>query len=103
MSFVAVDWWSSVETTGDVGVAEPADGVFTGHRCSEQSKVGGVEGTEAGHVASLLGCRPAQGVKRGDAFAFQGGGGQGIEVTVVGRDADLIVAPQVAHTFSHWA
>jgi hypothetical protein len=72
-------------------------------RSPEQGQVGGAEGTEAGVAAPAVGSRPAQGIERGDTFAFQGRGGQGVEVAVVGRDPHLVGAPQVAHARSHGA
>jgi hypothetical protein len=88
---IAVDGWSVVEPVGDVGVAEPGDGVLAGEGGSEEREVGGVEGTEAGDFAPAVGSGPAQGVERSDAFAFQGSGGQGRQVALVGADADLEV------------
>jgi hypothetical protein len=63
-------------------------------------KVVGTEGTEA-DVGARVGSGPAQGVEGGDAFAFEWGGGQGLQVAVVGTDAHLEVAPQVARALSH--
>jgi hypothetical protein len=63
---------ASVEPVGDVGVAEAADGVLAREGRSEHGEVVGVEGTEAGVTAPAGGSGPAQGVERGDAFAFQG-------------------------------
>src|ERR671910_2586769 len=46
---------------------------------------------------------PAQGAERGNTFAFEGRGGQGVEIAVVGGDANLVGAPQVDGTLSHRA
>ncbi len=103
VGLVAVGGWPPVEAVGDVDVAEALDGVFAGHRGSEQGQVGGVGRVEAGVSAPVVGSGPAQGVEGGDAFAFQGGSGEGVQVAVIGRDASLVVAPQVADPFSHRA
>jgi len=101
VGLVNVGGWSPVEAPGDVGVAEPAEGVLAGEDGSEQSQVGGVERVEAGDAAPAAGSWPAQGVEGGVAFAFQLGGSEGVAVAVIGRDPDLEAAPQIADALSH--
>src|SRR5215211_6170233 len=101
MSLVGIDGRSSVETGGEVGVAEPDDVVLPGQGCFEQGQVGGTEGTEAGDASPACGVGPAQGVESSDAFAFQWCCRDGVEVALVGGHADLEAAPQVADAFAH--
>ena len=60
MRFFAIGWWSTIETFGEVGVAEPDDGVFAGEGGSEQGQVGGVERVEASDTAPAVGSGPAR-------------------------------------------
>src|SRR5215207_10412147 len=77
--------------------------MFTGERGSEQGEVSCVEWVEACVASPVVGDWPAQGIECGDAFAFQWGGSERVEVAVVGRDPDLEVAPQITDPFAHWA
>ena len=55
-------WWSRVEVSRDVGVAEAGDGVPASEHGPEQGQVGGAERVEAGVVVPVSGPWPAQGV-----------------------------------------
>jgi len=90
-----------VEAGGEVVVAEPDDGVLAGEDGSEEGEIGAADGVEAGVVVPAFGSRPAQGVEGGDAFALRDRRGQGVEVAPVGARADLVIAPEVGHSFSH--
>src|SRR5215211_2630291 len=101
MGFVPVEGWSTVEAGGDVAVAEPDDGVLAGQGGTEQSQVGRIQGAEPGDGAPVVDARPAQGVQRGDAFALKWGRSEGLQIALVGADADLEASPQVADALSH--
>jgi hypothetical protein len=101
MCLVAIKRWSSIEAGGDVRVAEARDVVLSGHGGSKERQVGRAQGTEAGGPSTTGRLGPAQGVEGGDAFAFQWCCRDGLQVALVGGDADLITTPQVAHPLAH--
>jgi hypothetical protein len=101
--FVSVRGGAGVEVVNEVVVAEADDGVASGQHGSEEGLVGGLEGVEAGQVASVSVPAPAQGAERGDAFAIGLRGGESFEVAPVGPDAHLEVPPHVGYALVHRA
>jgi hypothetical protein len=99
--FVSITRRSPIETSGDVPIAKAANGMLSRHGGAERRQVGRGERVEPGVASSGFGSWPAQGVQRGDAFAFEWSRRQCVEVAAVGGEADLVVAPEVAHALSH--
>jgi hypothetical protein len=101
VGFVGVMRRSPVEASGNVSIAKAGDGMLSRHGGAKERQVTRGERVEPGVAPSGFGSWPAQGVQRGDAFAFEWSRGQCVEVAAVGGDADLVVAPEVADALSH--